>query len=60
MCVHVCVCVQINLGNMYYTGVGVEKDVVKAKELFHLAAQQDGSSAKYLEMIEEEEKKLRK
>ncbi len=56
MCV--CVCVQLNLGNMYYTGTGVEKDVAKAKELFRSAAEQDEACENYLRAVEEEEKNL--
>lgn len=49
---------QLNLGNMYYNGMGVQKDVAKAKELFRLAAEQDEACASYLRAVEEEEKKL--
>ena len=51
---------QVNLGNMYYSGMGCKIDIAKAKELFRLAAQQDKGCAEYLQLIEEEEKKLQK
>jgi len=51
---------QVNLGNMYYSGKGCKRDVAKAKELFSLAAQQDKGCAEYLRLIEEEEKKIQK
>ncbi len=46
---------QVNLGNMYYTGLGVDKDRGKAKELFKLAAEVDENAKKILKVIEEEE-----
>ena len=46
---------QVNLGNMYLCGVGVAKDVAKAKELFALAADRDENAARLLEKIEKEE-----
>ena len=46
--------VQVNLGNMYYCGVGVAKDLGKAKELFALAANRDKNAAELLAKIEKE------
>ena len=48
---------QVNLGNMYYSGIGVAKNREKAKELFQLAADTDENAKGLLEMIKEEEKK---
>lgn len=44
---------------MYYTGVGVAKDRVKAKELFKLAAESDDNAKEVLKSIEKEERKER-
>lgn len=41
---------------MYYTGLGVAKDVNKAKELFKLAAEVDENAKEVLKVIEEEER----
>lgn len=41
---------------MYLCGVGVAKDVPKAKELFTLAADRDQNAAGLLEKIEKEAK----
>ena len=49
--------VQVNLGNMYYNGLGVTKDKAKAKELYKLAADRDKNAKALLEEIEAEEKK---
>ena len=38
---------QFNLGYMYYHGLGVDKDNKEAVRLFHLAADQGNSDAKY-------------
>lgn len=48
---------QVNLGNMYYTGMGVVKNRDKAKELFKLAADSDENAKGLLELIKAEEKK---
>lgn len=44
---------------MYYRGIGVAKDVAKAKELFALAAEKDKATAELLETIEKEEKEAK-
>lgn len=41
---------------MYHCGIGVAKDVAKAKELFALAANRNEVAAGLLEKIEKEEK----
>ena len=46
---------QVNLGNMYYGGVGVAKDKARAKELFELAAEKDEQAKKFLEIMKKEE-----
>ena len=48
---------QVNLGNMYYNGLGVTKDRRKAKEMYRLAADKDKNAKTLLEEIESEEKK---
>lgn len=40
---------------MYYQGLGVEKNVAKAKELYSLAAEDDKNAKKLLEELELEE-----
>ena len=48
---------QVNLGNMYYHGLGVKKDLKKAKELYQKAAPKNHNARLLLEEIEIEEKK---
>lgn len=48
---------QVNLGNMYYHGLGVTQDKSKAKELYSLAAAMDKNAKALLEELEGEEKK---
>ena len=50
---------QVNLGNMYYNGLGVTKDKTKAKELYKLAADKDKNAKALLEELEIEEKKAK-
>lgn len=50
---------QVNLGNMYYNGLGVSQDKVKAKELYKLAAEKDKHAKALLEELEAEEKKAK-
>lgn len=50
---------QINLGNMYYNGLGVEKDWNRAKELYRQAAPTNQNAAALLKEVEEDERKLR-
>ncbi len=52
-------CMQVNLGNMYYNGLGVTKDKDKAKQLYKLAADRDKNAKALLVEIEAEEKKER-
>ena len=40
---------------MYYQGLGVEKNLAKAKELYSLAADDDKNAQKLLEELEIEE-----
>ncbi len=48
---------QVNLGNMYYNGLGVTKDRSKAKELYRMAAESDSNAKLLLEELEMEEEK---
>lgn len=48
---------QINLGNMYYHGLGVTQDKSKAKELYKVAAAMDKNAKALLEELEAEEQK---
>ena len=50
---------QVNLGNMYYHGLGVTQDKSKAKELYNLAAAKDKNAKALLEELEGEEKKAK-
>ena len=50
---------QVNLGNMYYNGLGVSKDKTKAKKLYKLAAEKDKNAKALLEELEIEEKKVK-
>lgn len=50
---------QVNLGNMYYNGLGVSKNKTKAKELYKLAADKDKNAKALLEELEIEEKKAK-
>ena len=52
-----CMSLQVNLGNMYYNGLGVTKDRWKAKELYRLAADKDDNAMALLEEIELDERK---
>ena len=45
---------QINLGNMYYNGIGVERDISKAKELYSQAAKTNKNAQLLLQELEEE------
>lgn len=49
---------QVNLGNMYYQGLGVEKDWKQAKELYRAAQGTDRNARVLLEELLEEEAKL--
>lgn len=49
-------CTQVNLGNMYYNGLGVLKSRQRAKELYQLAADVDTNAKLLLEELEIEEK----
>lgn len=49
---------QVNLGNMYYQGLGVEKDWTRAKELYRAAQGADKNAKVLLEELEQEEAKL--
>lgn len=49
---------QVNLGNMYYHGLGVEKDWGRAKELYRAAQDADRNARVLLEELLEEESKL--
>ncbi len=44
----------MNLGNMYYTGIGVPKSLEKARELFSLASETDESAKELLKVVDEE------
>ena len=44
---------------MYYNGLGVSQDKVKAKELYKLAAEKDKHAKALLEELEAEEKKAK-
>ena len=48
---------QVNLGNMYYHGLGVTQNKSKAKELYRLAAAVDKNAKALLEELETEEQK---
>ena len=48
---------QVNLGNMYYNGLGVAQDKAKAKELYKMAADKDKNAKALLEELEIEEQK---
>ncbi len=50
---------QVNLGNMYYNGLGVAKDRSKAKEQYRMAAESDSNAKLLLEELEMEEEKER-
>jgi len=50
---------QVNLGKMYYNGVGVPRDISKAKDLYRLAASTDNSAKALLQEIEEKEREER-
>ena len=45
---------QVNLGNMYYTGLGVTKNLERARELFGLAAEIDDNAKELLKVVDEE------
>ena len=44
---------------MYYGGLGVAKDISKAKELYKMAAEEDKNAKLLLDELELEEKKLK-
>lgn len=48
---------QVNLGNMYYSGLGVPKSRERAKQLYKMAADRDRNAKLLLEEMELEEKK---
>ena len=48
---------QVNLGNMYFTGFGVPEDWKKAKELYQLAAKDNKNAQLLLEELEDAERK---
>lgn len=50
---------QVNLGNMYYQGLGIERDVEKAKRLYQRAAPKHRNARLLLEELEIEEEKLK-
>ena len=50
---------QVNLGNMYYNGLGVSQNKEKAKELYRAAADKDKNAKALLEELELEEQKER-
>ena len=47
---------QVNLGNMYYNGLGVVKSRKRAKGLYRAAADSDNNAKLLLEELEMEEK----
>lgn len=47
---------QVNLGNMYYNGLGVVRSRQRAKELYQAAAPSDKNARLLLEELEMEEK----
>lgn len=51
---------QVNLGNMYYSGMGVPKDWQKAKELYRVASDADQNAKLLLEELELEEQQQKK
>lgn len=53
-----CVCdaLQVNLGNMYYNGLGVVKSREKAKQLYEIASASDDNARLLLEELQLEEK----
>ena len=51
------ICFQVNLGNMYYSGLGVQQDRQKAKELYRAASATDQNAKLLLEELELEEQK---
>ena len=62
VCIYMCILrqpLQVNLGNMYYNGLGVLKSRQRAKELYSLAADLDRNAKLLLEELELEEKKER-
>lgn len=48
--------IQVNLGNMYYQGFGVEKNRTKAREMYALAAEEDKNAKALLEELDIEER----
>lgn len=50
---------QVNLGNMYYQGLGVVKDWGRAKDLYRAAQDEDRNAKALLEELLAEEAKLR-
>lgn len=51
---------QINLGNMYYYGYGVDKNWEKARELYKEAAKENKNAELLLQELEDEMKNLDK
>ncbi len=51
---------QINLGNMYYYGYGVDKNWEKARELYKQAAKENKNAELLLQELEDEMKNLDK
>ena len=54
---YVCCFLQINLGNMYYHGLGVEQDWQKARALYKKTAPKHHNARLLLEELEDEMKK---
>ena len=48
---------QVNLGNMYFTGFGVPEDWKRAKELYQLAAKDNKNAQLLLQELEDAERK---
>lgn len=49
---------QVNLGNMYFNGRGVDKDWEKAKELYKAASASDKNAEELYNYVVKEEKRL--
>ena len=48
---------QVNLGNMYFTGFGVPENWEKAKELYQMAAKENKNAQLLLQELEDAERK---
>lgn len=51
---------QVNLGNMYYQGLGIEQDIEKARQLYKRAAPKHRNARLLLEELEQEEEEKAK